>query len=348
MRGAGRLYVNARFRGRPVSGVERYAVEMLRQFRMPLIEIAPRPHADGFAGHLWEQFVLPRLVGAGALWSPANTGPLAVARQALTIHDLGPLDHPGWYRPTFAAWYRWLWPRLVDRVRVILADSNFTRSRIIARLGLSGDRVRVVRVGVDPLRFSPRPAGEIEALRRRYGLPKRYVLFVGTLQPRKNLAGLLRAHEITSGTYPDVGLAVSGDAGPQFVKQAQPAGSGVYFLGRVSGDDLPALYSGAQVFVQPSFYEGAGLTVLEALGCGCPVAAARGSALEEYLGAAGPIFDPAEPTEIAAAVRPILADPDLREQLKQAGIERAREYSWARRAETVEVILESIRRPGSP
>jgi glycosyltransferase involved in cell wall biosynthesis len=339
--------VNARCLHRPVSGVERYAGEVVRRFSRPVELLSPRTASAGLAGHLWEQLVLPGRARRGVLWSPANTGPIAVSAQAVTIHDIAPLDHPGWYRPLFAAWYRWLWPRLTARAHTIVTDSAFSRARIEARLNISPNRVVVIPVGVDASRFTPRPQIEVDAVRSRYGLPARYVLFVGSVQPRKNLSGLAEAVRMLETDFAGIELVVAGERSRHFA----PAGgsfAGTHFLGRVPEDHLPALYSGAEVFVQPSFYEGGGLTVLEALACGCPVAAARGSALDEYLGNAGLIFEPKNPADISSAIGALLGDESLRLGLREAGIERARDFSWAGCAAAIEAVLEAIPLPASP
>lgn len=340
------IIVNGRYRGRPVTGVERYAHETAAAFGRPFRIAAPRRTATGLAGHLWEQLVLPGRVGGGVLWSPANTGPLAVAGQVLTIHDLGPLDHPEWYRPLFAAWYRWLWPRLAARVSTVAAVSEFTRRRIAERLGLPEDRIPVAPNGVDPVHFCPRPESEIAGMRTRYDLPDRYVLFVGTVQPRKNLSGLAEAFAEIRIEDPGLGLVAAGGGG-RSVRAAERL-PGVRFLGRVPDAALPALYSGAQAFVQPSFYEGGALTMLEAMACGCPVAAARGSALEEYAGEAARLFDPGDPAAIAGAVRSLTGAENRLRELREAGLERASKFTWKRTAEEVEAALAAIRPPGSP
>ena len=339
------IFINGRYRGRPVTGVERYAHETVAAFGRPFQFAAPRRAATGLAGHLWEQLVLPGRVGDGVLWSPANTGPLAVAGQVLTIHDLGPLDHPEWYRPLFAAWYRWLWPRLAARVRTVAAVSAFTRRRLTERLGLREDRIPVAPNGVDPAHFFPRPESEIAGMRTRYSLPDRYVLFIGTVQPRKNLSGLAEAFVEIWREDPGLELVAAGGGRSARAAEVLP---GVRFLGRVPDPTLPALYSGAQAFVQPSFYEGGALTMLEAMACGCPVAAARGSALEEYAGEAARLFDPGDPAAIASAVRSLTGAESRRRELREAGLARARTFTWQRTAEAVEAALAAIGLRGSP
>ena len=341
------IAVNARFRDRPMTGVERYAAEIAACLHGPSIEIRPLARYPGALGHFWEQMVLPQRSAGSVLWSPANTGPVRHPAHVLTIHDIAPLEHPEWYRPSFAAWYRYLWP-LLARNAHLMTVSEFSQARIAEHFQLPADRIVVAPVGVDPEVFFPRRPEEIDALRVKYELPGPYILFVGTVQPRKNLAGLLAAWAQVSGEFPDHCLVIAGSAGPVFSQEEYGNRSSVRMLGRIPDMDLPALYSGAAAFVQPSFYEGAGLTVLEAMACGCPVAAAGTTALPEYTGDCALLFDPIDTAAITSAVRAILADRELAAGLQSSGIERARAFTWARSAKTVEDFLRSISLQASP
>src|SRR6187200_1272273 len=170
------IVVNGRFLSRRITGVEHHGREILSQIgdRCRL----EKTRRNGIAGHLWEQFILPaRVTSDSILWSPANTGPLMISNQALTIHDLSPLEHPEWFQNHFAAWYRLLLPLLAKRVRVIFTPSEFVRHKVMDRFGVNN--VLVARNGVDTSFFHP------GATQCTYELPERYILFVGSLQPRK-------------------------------------------------------------------------------------------------------------------------------------------------------------------
>ncbi len=337
------IFLNARYESRPVTGVERYAHEMARRLGDELIPIRPRRPLTGMRAHFWEQCILPGLIPPRRLlWSPANTGPLMVRNQVVTIHDLAPLEHPQWFTPAFARGYGWLWPRLAQRVCHIVTDSEFSRRRIMSLLDVPASKVSVVLVGVDAEQFRPRPAAEVEAVRARYALPEEYALFVGSVQPRKNLGGLLAAWG--QANLPGAVLVVAGEAGAAFaVSEVQkPANefATTRFLGRVPDADLPALYSGARLFVMPSLYEGGGLTVLEALACGCPVIAAGNTALPEYAGDLGSILiDPGDTGALAGAIKNVWGDEDLREAVRLRGPEHARSFSWEKSAEAMREIL---------
>jgi glycosyltransferase involved in cell wall biosynthesis len=291
----------------------------------------------GALGHAWEQIVLPGRIKPGAvLWSPANTGPLTVRRQVLTIHDLSPLEHPEWFRPAFAAWYRLLVPVLAGRVERILAPSGHVRQKILARFGLDPGRVVVSGEGVDPRVFRPGARLPDET----YPLPRHYVLFVGSIEPRKNLAALLRAWAELGDEFREHWLIVAGAAGPVFRRVALHPAARVRFLGHVPDSHLPGLYSGAALFVLPSLDEGFGLSALEAMACGTPVLASDGGALPELLGEAGLIFKLCDPDGLTAGLRHCLADEDLRTRLRERGLARAAAHSWAAAAELIWKLLQ--------
>jgi len=326
------LAVNSRFRSHRVTGVERYSAELVAELAVLnryVREVRPRLQLSGIAGHLWEQMVLPhRLVHGARLWSPANTGPLAVPDQILTVHDASPLDHPEWFRPLFGWWYRLLWPRLLPRVAAIHTPSQFSRQRLLASLPLDPSKIHVVPGGVSA-QFRPLAADCAAAVRKKYRLPEQFILFVGTLEPRKNLPALIVAWRRLRARYPQLGLVLAGRAGQVFKHLELPSdGAGLHFPGYVPEADLPGLYNAARVFVLPSLYEGYGLTLLEAMACGTPVIFARCSALPEVAGPGGLGFDPQEECALVDALERVIDDQDLRWELSAAGLERAGGTTW--------------------
>lgn len=337
------VYVNGRSLSRLVTGVERYTREVLR--RLPEVAgiLAPNPPVHGAPGHLWEQFRLPRLFSApGVLWSPANTGPLQVRSQVLTIHDLSPLEHPEWFRRAFSTWYRWFWPPLSRRVRRILTPSEFSRDRIVRRLHVPAEKVEVVPCGVDTERFRPRPPAEYRAVLAHYRLTQPYLLALGTLQPRKNLPVLLQAWEQIHASRPDLRLVIAGAPGRVFRPvDLDRLPDGVHLTGYLPESHLPAVLGGAALFISPGQYEGFGLSALEALACGTPVLAAGGGGQQETLGPAGRFFPPGEAGILAAEVLELLDDPLLRRELGEAGRRRAREFTWERTAAAVWNLLQA-------
>lgn len=330
MRGQMKAVVNGRFLSRRVTGVERYGREVLGCLGDRLRVICPPQGRQRISGHAWEQFILPgRLHPGEVLWSPANTGPLAVARQALSLYDLSPLEHPEWFAPAFARWYRWFLPLLARRVRRLIVPSELVRKKVLHRFSLAPDRVTVAPGGVDLNRFhpgQPRPAG----------LPASYLLFVGSVQPRKNLGVLMQAWQQIHRRYPDTWLLAAGAEQRTFRRVALPAQvERVRFLGYVPETSLPGLYAGALALVLPSLDEGFGLPVLEAMACGAPVIATRAGALPEVVGEAGMLFDPLLPAELANTLERCLSEVGLRHRLVEKGLARAKTFSWQRSAERI-------------
>jgi glycosyltransferase involved in cell wall biosynthesis len=339
----GEIVVNGRFRGRPITGVERYASEVLRNWHNRVQVMAPRRPLRGLAGHLWEQFALPARV-RGLLWSPANSGPLAISRQVITIHDLSPLDGPQWFAPGFALWYRLLLPALARRSRRVLTHSTFCRERLIDRLGLPYEKIVVIPPGVDAAQFHPVDAAP---LRARYSVAQRYLLFVGSLGPRKNLPVLLRAWRLLQAKFPAMELVIAGATSPIFPEDGQNPPPGVRFLGHVPEPELPALYSGAEALIMPSLYEGFGLPLLEAMACGAPVISSTAGGLTEAAGGAALLFDPLDSVALAGCVELVLCDTSLRESLRTKGFERAEGFPWRLTAERIWAVLEQERQGGA-
>lgn len=331
------VVVNGRFTSRAITGVERYAAEVTKRLDRRIRLISPKRELRGVAGHFWEQFSLPRRINQDSLlWSPANTGPLVVARQIVTIHDCSPLDHPQWFQSRFAAWYRLLLPNLVRQVRLVITDSEFSQQRIIELCRVPEEKVRSIPCGVDPARFYPRPPQQIVRVSAKYGLSGDYVLMVGSLDPRKNLTTLFKAWEIVSHYHGDVNLVIAGGKGHAFRNmRMDDLPTGTRLLGYVDESDLPFLYSGAVAYVNPSLYEGFGLSVLEAMACGTAVVASNNTALPEVVGEAGLLVDPHDTHAIAAGLRSLISEPIARKLLARKGLERARMYSWENTAEQI-------------
>ncbi len=329
------IVVNGRFLTRRISGVERYGREILRGIEGRCRVERPKRNLNGMTGHVWEQLILPgRIRSNSVLWSPANSGPLFVRDQILTIHDLSWLEHPEWFLPNYAAWYHLLLPMLVHRVRRIITLSEFTAKKVVRRLSLPLERVITIPAGVDTSKFHPLDvSSDME----------RYILFVGTLEPRKNITALLKAWDEIKGRHPDVSLVVAGASGQVFRETSYPGSADrVQWLGYVSETDLPALYAGAEVFIMPSLDEGFGLPALEAMACGTPVIVSDGGALPEVVGEAGLIFNLSDPFGLHNAMNKCLFDASLRNSLKEKGLARAKLFSWQSSAESIWNCLNEI------
>ena len=259
-----------------------------------------------------------------------------------TVHDLVPLRLPA----LVPARHRWavrcLLGGALRRARRVIAVSETTRGEVLARYRLAPERVVVVPEAAAPHFVPPSPAA-LAAARARYGLSRPYVLFVGVLEPKKNLGVLLDAVALLrrAGAWGDTELLVVGAPGwgPNPVERAHALGLGevVRFLGAAADAELPALYGGALAFAFPSLWEGFGLPALEAMAAGAPVVASNRGALPEVTAGAALLVDPT-PRPLAEALEQLLTDPALRERLRQAGLVRAAQFSWERTArETLEV-----------
>jgi glycosyltransferase involved in cell wall biosynthesis len=325
------LCVNLRTLGYRITGVQRYLLSLLPHMPAQLNSVKPSHALQGIKGHVWEQFYLPTQLRRRLLWSPGNTGPITVRRQVLTVHDAAALDHPEWFERKFALWYGALLPRLVRKVRAIITVSHFSRERIVQLTGVDGERVHVIANGVEP-RFRPANIEAIKEIRAKFELNDPYILFVGSLEPRKNLKVLLQAWQL--GRFDGAMLAVVGASGHLFQNlQFDSVPEGVRLLGRVEDELLPALYSGAAGFVYPSVYEGFGLPPLEAMACGCPIAVSDIPAHREVCGSTALYFDPFSPEDLSSKLELLLRlDATSRASCVEGGINRAANYSWTNAA----------------
>jgi glycosyltransferase involved in cell wall biosynthesis len=262
------------------------------------------------------------------------------ARNVITIHDLTALRHPEAHTPATRRLHRRKAAFARDTADLVIVISEATRRDVIAHLGLARDRIRLIYPGVDPAFRPVADRGALKQLLASRGLaPGEYILFVGTIEPRKNLLRLVEAYrQLRRGRSHVPRLVLAGAPGwgyqPVFERVAALGLSkSVVFLGHVPDPLLPALYSGAIVFVYPSLYEGFGLPVLEAMACGTPVVTSDTSSLPEVAGDAGVLVDPADVEALANALRTLLEDPDRRAALSADGRRRAATFTWDRAAQ---------------
>lgn len=360
-----KVVVNARFVTQPLTGVQRYAAEILRRIpRTTLLSPSDpaavyRPVTDQhhlvvrtvrlgklkIQGHLWEQFVLSRLLPKEAwLWSPGGSGPLGVTKQIVTIHDLAHLEHPEWYDWRFARFYRWLLPRLLKQASFIITVSEFSKSRIVDWFNLSPDRVVVTPLGVDEA-FSPLPREDIKEVLLRYGIETPYFITVSSISERKNLRRVLRAWKMAG--LNGVQLVVVGAKDLPFSRKSDiPWDSSVKYIGYVPDKDLPALYSGALGALYLSLYEGFGLPALEAMASGTPLLASNVTAIPEVVGDAALLVDPYDEEAIAWGIQKLAEDNDIRKEMRRKGLERAKQFSWDKTAELTWQVLQEAAQEG--
>jgi glycosyltransferase involved in cell wall biosynthesis len=266
-----------------------------------------------------------------------------------TLHDLTPLSHPQHHPRATVLGYRALLRRSVQRADRVIVDSEAVRADLLRELP-GFDRVTTVPLGVDP-RF--RPVAPSAELRRRLDLPERFLLSVGVLEPRKNHAAMVRALAALHAAGERVALVIVGRPGWRWVDPLVATGLAelrpwVRILRDLPTTDLVELYGAAAALVYPSFREGFGLPVLEAMACGCPVVASDRPAMPEVAGDAALYASPDAPDEIAARVLEILRDEAIRSSLVARGIDRAARFTWERTADsTVRVYAEVAGRSSS-
>ena len=272
-------------------------------------------------------------------------------RAVVTVHDLILFVLRDLYAPGKPLRYRLgraLDRRVLRRARLVLTDSAASRDDILRLFGLAPGRVRVAPLGVSA-RFRPQPAEAVAAVRARFRLERPFLLYVGGMDPRKDVPRLVEAWarlRARRDGIPDLALAGAIERDPRFpalLEQARRLGAAgsLRVLGFVPDDDLPALLAAAEAFVFPSLYEGFGLPPLEAMACGTPVLCSDGGALPETVGEAAALLAPRDPAAWAHEVGALLADGQRRAALARAGLARAREFTWERTAAATLAVYEA-------
>jgi glycosyltransferase involved in cell wall biosynthesis len=267
-------------------------------------------------------------------------------RSVITIHDLNFIHFPQFLTPESRRYYGQIF-RAVERADHILTDSHWTRDDVIEHLDVSPERVTTVHLAANPVY---RPITNQQEVRRAvasFGLPSEFIIFVGTLEPRKNLPTLLHALRKLRDSGYGIHLAVVGQKGWLFDRVFSTLTElslidCVHFLENVSNEDLARLYNAARCLTLPSYYEGFGLPPLEAMACGTPVVVSDRSSLPEIIGDAGLLVDPDNADELAATLAQILDDGALCTSLRQRGLVRAGQFSWAKAAAETMAVYEQV------
>lgn len=268
-------------------------------------------------------------------------------KKILTIFDLSPILYPKYFTKLTHA-YSKLFPLIVNNTDRIITISENSKRDIVRSLQVPEDKISITHPGVED-KFRPiRNKMCLGRVKAKYDLPKRFILFVGTIEPRKNLVSLIKAYaSAINNLEDDIFLVVVGQYGwgsKDVYRLPQNLGIGkkVLFLGKVDDEDLPDLYSLAEFFVYPSFYEGFGLPALEAMACGCPVITSSTSSLSEITGNAAILINPTDIKSMTKAIINTISDKELRSKLIERGLNRIKKFGWENGAKKTLKIYEEI------
>lgn len=358
--------INARFTGQPVTGVQRYAFELVRaldrlidageidkdklSFRLigpknakhdPSLRHIPLKRVGRLSGHLWEQLELPLYTRNSLLLSLCNAAPLSKRNQVVTIHDASVFATPQTYPVAFRVWYQLLLRGIGRSAKRIITDSNFSRSEIVRYCNVDEKKVHVIHLGKEHILDVPADESVIE----KHDLRKKpFILAVSSQTPNKNFRSIVRAIELLGDDGFDV--AIAGGVNPRvFTRSNLSLPDNVKHLGYVSDAELRALYEHAACFIFPSFYEGFGLPPLEAMACGCPVITSNAASLPEVCGDAALYCDPYSPEDIAAKIVLAVGDTALQRDLRRKGLERVKLFTWENTArQTLQAYHEALAR----
>ncbi len=344
-----------------MTGVQRYAFELLRELDKILVSASPgfgrievlvprnirlRPNYDvlflrevgRFTGHAWEQIELPRYCQRKILFTPCGGAPVLHDLNVVTVPDAAVFATPKAYSLVYRTWYRLLLSRFESSANRIITVSDFSKSELNRLCQIPLSKIAVTRLASDHM-FDMRCDANIL---KKHGLEKvPYVLAVSSHNPNKNFQGIIQA--ISMLRDPGIRLAIAGDMNTEVFGKARAMPASVIQLGRVTDEELRALYESAGCFVFPSFYEGFGLPPLEAMASNCVVIASNIRALHETCGDAALYCDPKDPRSIANCIdRVFESNEETRFGWKARGRARASEFSWGRTAMDTWKLLQEV------
>lgn len=254
----------------------------------------------------------------------------------ITVHDFSCFRYPQWHPAERVGYMEKFFWKSVEKAEHLVTVSQTVRQEAIDMFGLDASKITAIPNGVNHAQFYPRDISEIMGLRKKYGLPEAFILYVGALEPRKNLCNLVRAHallpENLQRAFPLLLIGSQGWHNDDLFELLRKNARHVRLLGHVPNADLPIFYSACSLFAYPSWYEGFGLPVLEAMTCGKAVLVSDTPALTELYGGAGKHANPADPEMIAARLRELLEDEQQRHLLEKKALLRAARFGWRQSA----------------
>lgn len=262
------------------------------------------------------------------------------------ITDLAVYRHRETYQLSRVLWWRLQYRYVRHRANLFLVISQFTKQELITILHVPPEKIEVVPCACSSRVHPVTDTACLAGLREKYRLPERFVLFVGNFNPRKNLERLIRAFDRAKDAGIPHQLVITGEQGWKFNKDAALSGikhrEDIQFIGYVPDEDMPALYSAADLFLFPTLYEGFGIPVIESQACGTPVLTSNCSSLPEVGGDTAVYVDPYSIEDISDGILRILQDPALAKELTQKGLQNARRYSWQASAQRLDGIVEKV------
>jgi len=350
------IVINARFLTQPITGVQRFAIEICRFLKdiLPNVHfVAPSniKHQElakefkvetfgKFSSHFWEQLELPLYLhrsGKPLLVNLCNTAPVYYSNKVVCIHDLASLINPQWFSKSFAAVYKILIPKVAGSSKKIITVSNFSKASIHSILHIPQKDIEVVYNAVSESFVSNNyPASE-----NKYG---RYILAVSSIDPRKNLKNLVEGYKLANLT--GVKLVIVGAASKVFndpnLKHFVQGREDIVFTGYLPDKDLVQVYKNALMLVYPSLFEGFGIPPLEAMYCGCPTIVSNTSSLPEVCANASLYVNPLLPNEIANGIKLLAENEEIRKKLVLKGFKRSQEFSWKKSAGKLANIINTL------
>lgn len=347
------IVVNARFLTQPISGVQRYAIEIcleLKKLNTDILFIAPHNilhHAianeldvkviGSLKGHLWEQIELPLYLkkhGNPLMLNLCNTAPVFYANKIITIHDLAFERFPQTFSWKFRYAYQFTIPRIARSSKYILTDSFFSKKEISSLYSIDEEKIEVVHCANSAF------FREMENTSN-----EQFILAVSSLNYQKNFLALVRAFNKLSDKTIKLLLvgAINKNFAAHSLLEEIESNENIQFVGRVGDDELVKLYSNAQCFVYPSLYEGFGIPPLEAQACGCPCVVSNAASLPEVCGDSVVYCDPYSVDDIANKISMVLSSKALQDDLRTKGFENIKRFSWEKSARQIIQIIEEMK-----